>query len=630
MPLRWGPGPVFVHESVAATRRWQLYALRSLFVLGLLAGLGLTWLLMCIEEGQPVGSVRLSELAQLGEEFYYAISTTQLILVLIVAPAATAGTICLDRARGNLTHMLVTDLGDAEIVLGKLAARLMPVLALVGATVPVLALAGLLGGIIIEAILIQTVITLVVAILGCTLALAISVRATRTHEVLMAVYGIECAYILGPIIWAILASSGVVRGVPQWFAGINPFVLAWAPYAWPTLLSLPWLAGVLGGMMALSAGLTIYSVVRLRAEMRKGTGSHDARLSSWLGRIHARLFSWRPGPSLDKDPVMWREWHRSRPSRLARIVWGTFIVLSIAGTMVGIGKVTDDFRKGRDLLLIVNGLQATFGLLLVSITAPTVLAEERVRGSLDVLLTTPLSTDRIVLAKWWGAYRVVPALALLPAIGAVCIAALAPTLFSGMTRFAQPPTPLDIADRIAYVTLPMGMLLAQGAVVASVGVALATWSRRIGRAVAVSVTCFAVVSFVSPILLEIGPDLLIGLGFLEPNDHVSAEFVVYILGTACPFGGQCFTFETVAWPAEMSRGAFYIGQLILLLATLAFALILLAVTMGTFNRCVGRASERPRRAPRLPDRMARPPRLHVRPADARPPAAVEPALGTGL
>jgi hypothetical protein len=298
--------------------------------------------------------------------------------------------------------------------------------------------------------------------------------------------------------------------------------------------------------------------------------------------------------------------------------------------MVGIGKVTDDFRKGRDLLLIVNGLQATFGLLLVSITAPTVLAEERVRGSLDVLLTTPLSTDRIVLAKWWGAYRVVPALALLPAIGAVCIAALAPTLFSGMTRFAQPPTPLDIADRIAYVTLPMGMLLAQGAVVASVGVALATWSRRIGRAVAVSVTCFAVVSFVSPILLEIGPDLLIGLGFLEPNDHVSAEFVVYILGTACPFGGQCFTFETVAWPAEMSRGAFYIGQLILLLATLAFALILLAVTMGTFNRCVGRASERPRRAPRLPDRMARPPRLHVRPADARPPAAVEPALGTGL
>jgi len=39
MPLRWGPGPVFVQESIAATRRWHFYALRSLFVLGLLAGL---------------------------------------------------------------------------------------------------------------------------------------------------------------------------------------------------------------------------------------------------------------------------------------------------------------------------------------------------------------------------------------------------------------------------------------------------------------------------------------------------------------------------------------------------------------------------------------------------------------
>ncbi len=32
-----GPGPVFVYEWITASRRWQVYALRSLFVLGLLA-----------------------------------------------------------------------------------------------------------------------------------------------------------------------------------------------------------------------------------------------------------------------------------------------------------------------------------------------------------------------------------------------------------------------------------------------------------------------------------------------------------------------------------------------------------------------------------------------------------------
>ena len=51
----------------------------------------------------------------------------ELALILLAAPAATAGAVCLDKARGTLDHMLVTDLSNAEIVLGKLAARLVPV-----------------------------------------------------------------------------------------------------------------------------------------------------------------------------------------------------------------------------------------------------------------------------------------------------------------------------------------------------------------------------------------------------------------------------------------------------------------------------------------------------------------------
>jgi ABC-type transport system involved in multi-copper enzyme maturation permease subunit len=221
MPLRWGPGPVFVHESITATRRWQLYAMRSFFVFGLLAALVLVWLVMSMDDGQPVGSISIKKLAQAGEYFFYAISTMQLMLVLLVAPAATAGAICLDRARGSLTHMLVTDLGDGEIVLGKLAARFLPVVGLVAATIPVLALAGLLGGVIFEAIVSLTLVTLALAVLGCTLALAISVRATKTHEVLMAIYAIELVWVLGPLVWGILTLTRVLPGVPRWFVAIN-------------------------------------------------------------------------------------------------------------------------------------------------------------------------------------------------------------------------------------------------------------------------------------------------------------------------------------------------------------------------------------------------------------------------
>ena len=183
------------------------------------AALAFVWLFVCLEEGEPVGSISIKDLAEGGQYFFYAISTTQLMVVLLVAPAATAGAICLDRARGNLTHMLVTDLADAEIVLGKLAARLLPVVALVAATIPVLALAGLLGGVIFEAIVSLTLITLALAIFGCSLALAISVRATKTHEVLMAVYGVESLWILSPLVWELLSSTRVVPGVPAWFVG---------------------------------------------------------------------------------------------------------------------------------------------------------------------------------------------------------------------------------------------------------------------------------------------------------------------------------------------------------------------------------------------------------------------------
>ncbi len=115
-----------------------------------------------------------------------------------------------------------------------------------------------------------------------------------------------------------------------------------------------------------------------------------SRLASWLGRVHGAAVLVAAGPSLDKDPVLWREWRRSRPSRLAIDRLGSFhCALSLAGMAVGIVTIADDYASGSEFLMLVSGLHATFGLLLVSLFAPTVLAEERVRGSLDVLMTTP-------------------------------------------------------------------------------------------------------------------------------------------------------------------------------------------------------------------------------------------------
>ncbi len=556
MPIRWGPGPVFIHESIVASRRWQPYALRSLLVLVILAALALVFLTMSSRVGPSSVVNPIRTLAALGESFYYAIATAQLVFVLLVAPAATAGAICVDRARGTLTHMLMTDLTDSEIVLGKLGARLVPVLALVAATVPVLALAGLLGGIIIEAIVTLTLITIVLAVLGCALALALSVRATKMHEVLMAVYGIFAVWILGPLIWEVLfQATSLTIEVPEWCLNINPIVLAWAPYAWPNQSWLEYYAAVLGGAILISAALVFYAILRLRAATTEDTKASATKTSSWISRARARMVALRPGPSLDDDPVLWREWRRGRPSRIARVFWGLYIVLGVLSCAWGV--VASWMAADPELIAVVGGLQATFGLLLVSFTAPTALAVERARGSLDVLMTTPLSTGRIVLAKWWAAYRIVPALTFLPALGAVAVGYLVPEIPPQFGQSAQPTDPIGWIDRIALMCSPTALMLAQGAVVTSVGLALATWIRRVGRAVAVSVATYATIAFgwlLLVLLDEIG--LLEWLGSCNPGVQETSLGFRLIGMTTCPFAAQVEPLESLDWSVALRAPSF--------------------------------------------------------------------------
>src|SRR4051794_32558258 len=116
MALRLGLGPVFAFEWITTSRRWQVYALRSFFVLVLLIGMFLIW--WTSVAGKTLVTIRSQ--AAVGEWYFYALIGTQLALVMLAAPAFTAGSICIDRARGTLTHIFVTDLGDGEIVLGKL------------------------------------------------------------------------------------------------------------------------------------------------------------------------------------------------------------------------------------------------------------------------------------------------------------------------------------------------------------------------------------------------------------------------------------------------------------------------------------------------------------------------------
>jgi ABC-type transport system involved in multi-copper enzyme maturation permease subunit len=576
-----------------SARRRQLYAGRSTFVLLLLVGLVIVWVARIgLRFGTSPTWSAYELMAKLGEWFFYAMAGIQVSLVMLAAPASTAGSICIDRARGTLAHMMITDLSDAEIVLGKLGARLAPIMGLIACGFPVAALVTLLGGVEFGVIVGLFVVSVSLAVIGCVLSLTISVWAAKTHDVLMAVYMIMAFWLLALPIWGGLSASGKLRAPPAWFEKANPFVLVFAPYVNPGRVGAWDYALFAGAVLLLSAALIVFVIARMRRAVKSGVGEPETTQRRRLPELKRFFPSW-PSPTLDGNPVLWREWHRNRPSKLGRRLWATLLIIcwSIVawGTFELISGVE---RNGSGSLDAGYGILLVFGLLMLSATAPTALAEERARGSLDVLLATPLSTRSIVLAKWWGTYRRVLVLAVMTAYVSVFLAGAVLDIpgWALNLRFARSAVPLSVWDRILAVCCAVAEFLVSCAVIVSLGLALATWVRKLNRAIVLSVSAYFLTAIVWSIAVEM--IFLVCLRLTESPDWSDRYRVVYQCALSLgPIAGPMKPLYLLTGVELDQRTRIWIGIVLVIVLKAAIAWLLLWLTIKTFDRCVGRMPE---------------------------------------
>ncbi|AMV37876.1 ABC transporter permease [Planctomyces sp. SH-PL62] len=570
MARRVGLGPVFAYEWRMASRRWPGYAMRSLTVLLMLGVMTPVWY------SWPAATP--ARQAEMNEVFHLWAAMLLLGLVGLAAPAATAGGICQDKARGSLALLFATDLSDSEIVLGKLAARLVPVLGMILSVAPVLAISTLFGGVAPVSLVEALLVVLSCAVFGCSLALTLSVWGRKTHEVLMATYVLGLLYLLGAPVYAGLQATLPAAWRAPWLPSIwdvlryNPIFLVLAAFGGspPVPVTFGTYATFLGMGLAASAALIGAAAWRVRAVVIRQLGRGER--AAWsLGRVDLdRLGRWAPGtvrlgllvrrvwpgPSLDRNPVLWRECRRRRPSRWSLAVWGIYVLLCGGFGLYAIVGMIGGNRWGRELGAVVNGLQVGAGLLLLSVSAATSLAEERQRGSLDVLMTTPLSTRAIVWGKWWGAFRAVPPLLVPPLV-------LATVLSSHTGRYWG-------------VALMAALILAYGAAITSLGLALATWIPRMHHAVALTVGLYTSMSIawipLSLILFGEGPD--------DPGHGVAAG--------SPPMGVGAFSSVLAGKGAPREFATQTLWTLFWTIAYGGVALALLLATLLTFNRCLGR------------------------------------------
>ena len=212
--------------------------------------------------------------------------------------------------------MLATDLSNAEIVLGKIGVRLVPVIGLIACVLPVAALGGLLGGIDPLALLGSFVTAIACAVLGCSLALTLSVWGRKTHEVLMITYLIL-------ILWVISSRTDAHRGVFVSVTSRSSSHYRLDRLGMDRVLEpiLPCLCSLFGSRQGGSDDLSGFpGIVSLSVGLALGPGNEpDSRCGVETGRAvrwrrlatgtFARRFrrpKWLtplPGPSLDGNPV---------------------------------------------------------------------------------------------------------------------------------------------------------------------------------------------------------------------------------------------------------------------------------------------------------------------------------------
>lgn len=411
--LRLGPlNPIAVRLVQNGSRRTRHMYVRSAYLAVLI--IVLLWSLL-LQGGRSTLSYR--ELAEAGASSFTAIAYLQIGLICVIAPVFMAGAIAQEASPRTWEVLLTTPLGAAEIVLGNLFGRLFFIIALLLASLPLFALVQYFGGVPGESIFASYLISGCAAVLVGTIAIALAVSRLAGRRAVFAFYVSVVSYlaITMAIDSLLRARSGnpsvthmtVINPFLALHALLNPSSYPRADEAGPWALQHPvraWCYLSLGvsGFLMLASTLTVRTGGLATLAGRKSGGVPWYRRMFGLG---AKGAEHRLPRSVWSNPIAWRE-AAARNSTFGRILarW-SFVVL---GAALGISLIAafhtgsfspTDFQLALAYTLI--GELVVISLVAINMSA-TAVSREREDGTLDLLLTTPITPGAYLSGKMRG------------------------------------------------------------------------------------------------------------------------------------------------------------------------------------------------------------------------------------
>lgn len=321
MKISLSVNPVLVKELRGRMRGARAYLiLTSTLALMGLTGYGLyrVAFLAAQSYGGPASAL-------IGQSVFIGLAFFALGIICFVTPALTAGAISGEHERKTFDMLIATPLSPAAVLFGKLVASLSYVALLLMATVPMVSLSYVFGGVatldMIQAMLLLFGYTLTFGIIG----LFFSTLVRRSGLATVLSYIVLAAFIFGSLFVYVVV--GVIRQQqpPPWLLALNPFsamasalVNATAPNMFST-------GGALASMLWVLSGGSDVSTM-------------PAPMPLW--RYTVGLYAWLAVALYLASTVLIRPVRRFRLGALGWIALASFVVVSILAVPVVYGPWT--------------------------------------------------------------------------------------------------------------------------------------------------------------------------------------------------------------------------------------------------------------------------------------------------
>ena len=447
-------GPVFVYEITRLGRRKSTFFFRLLYILGLMALLGLRYLSWLEDQGyfRSYGNntIDSQKLAAFATEFFLIFSGVQVLVVALLTPVYVAGCIADEKERKTLEFLLATDLRGHEIVFGKMAARVLTLLMYVLAGLPIIGFLQLFGGIDPDLLLVSTAASVMTIFGFSAVSVFCSVNLRKPRDAIVISYVLLILYLVVSAAAAgycfYLSKSKVAAGaiwmgldlqdlfdrmydVMSWVAGGNlPFQIVAVIES-----SARGGGGIAGAVVnvgllkyalfwgVVSALLLLYSVRRLRSIALEQRDNAPRKLSRRTARLR---------PEVGSDAMLWKEVFiegRSRTGCLGALVGIAVVVLVFITPFIMIithfgqyipilNDLFDmrfdgrndhqrftDFRESINLWVrIATGVLSALAFLAAAVRGAGSVSGERDKDTWISLISTPLSAWDMLRGKWFG------------------------------------------------------------------------------------------------------------------------------------------------------------------------------------------------------------------------------------